>query len=95
MINSIVSRVSKLFGSKADKDLKGVTPYVAKINAEFDKLTNLSNDQLRAKTKEFKSRVNDYLSEIDNQITDLRAEIEEATLSEIDRKEAAYDKIDY
>ncbi|MDA8886407.1 preprotein translocase subunit SecA [Bacteroidia bacterium] len=90
----MVSRVSKLFGSKADKDIKGVTPYVAKINAEFDKLANLSNDQLRAKTTEFKSRVNDYLSEIDIQITDLRAEIEEATLSEIDKKEAAYDKID-
>ncbi|MGB1038777.1 MAG: preprotein translocase subunit SecA, partial [Bacteroidia bacterium] len=94
MINSIVSGISKFFGSKADKDVKSVTPYVGKINAEFEKLSSLTNDQLRNKTTEFKSRVNDYLSDIDNQIADLKAEIEKAGLSEIDKKEAAYDKID-
>ena len=75
MLNSILGGISKFFGNKADKDVKEITPYVGKINAEFDKLKNLSNDQLRAKTAEFKSRVNDYLSEIE-------------------KKETAYDRID-
>lgn len=94
MINTIVSSISKLFGNKASKDIKDVSPYVDKINAEFDKLSGLTNDQLRAKTAEFKTRVNDYLSQIDTQIADLKAEIAAATIAEIDKKETAYDKID-
>lgn len=94
MLNTILGGISKFFGNKADKDVKEMTPYVGKINAEFDKLKDLSNDQLRAKTAEFKSRVNDYLSEIDSEVTDLRAEIEKANISEIEKKETAYDRID-
>ena len=86
MLNTILGGISKFFGNKADKDVKEMTPYVGKINAEFDKLKDLSNDQLRAKTAEFKSRVNDYLSEIDSEVTDLRAEIEKANISEIEKK---------
>jgi preprotein translocase subunit SecA len=73
MINSLVSGISKLFGSKADKDVKGVTPYVDKINGEYVKLQGLTNDQLRGKTTEFKNRVNDYLSETDQHIADLKS----------------------
>ena len=94
MLNSIVSGISKLFGNKADKDVQGVTPYVGKINAEFDKLAGLSNDELRAKTSEFKSRVNDYLSEIDSKIADLKTQIAEAGIGETERKEDAYDEMD-
>ena len=94
MLNSIVSGISKLFGNKADKDVQGVTPYVGKINAEFDKLAGLSNDELRAKTSEFKSRVNDYLSEIDSKIADLKTQIAEAGIGEIEKKEDAYDEMD-
>jgi len=94
MINSLVKGISKLFGNKADKDVKGVYPYVAKINAEYDKLQTISNDELRAKTTEFKNRINDYLSETDIKIADLKEEISKSGIHEIDKKEEAYDKID-
>ncbi len=94
MINSLVKGISKIFGNKATKDVEGVYHYVAKINAEYDKLQSLSNDQLRSKTSEFKKRINDYLSEIDNEIVSLRDEIDKAGIHEIDKKEAAYEKID-
>ncbi|MEN8697486.1 MAG: hypothetical protein ABF317_09310, partial [Bacteroidia bacterium] len=80
MINSLVNNIQKLFGNKADKDVKGLQPYVGKINAEYEKLSGLSNDQLRAKTSEFKTRVNDYLADTDQQITDLKTEIEQTTI---------------
>ncbi len=94
MINSLVKGISKLFGNKADKDVKGVYPYVGKINAEYDKLQIISNDELRAKTTEFKNRINDYLSETDIKIADLKDEISKSGIHEIDKKEEAYDKID-
>ena len=94
MINSIVSGIQKLFGNKADKDVKGLEPYVGKVNAEYVKLQSLTNDELRAKTTAFKNRVNDYLAEIDNAIADLKAEIKKTTIHEIDKREDAYDQID-
>ncbi len=94
MINSLVSNIKKLFGNKADKDVKELQPYVGKINAEYEKLYKLTNDQLRAKTADFKQRVNDYLADIDQQIADLKTEIAKTTLHEIDKREDAYDQID-
>ena len=72
MINSLVNGIQKLFGNKADKDVKGLEPFVGKINTEFNKLENLTNDELRGKTTSFKQQVNDYLSEIDIKIADLK-----------------------
>jgi preprotein translocase subunit SecA len=60
MINSLVNGIQKLFGNKADKDVKGLEPFVGKINTEFSKLQGLSNDELREKTTSFKKQVNDY-----------------------------------
>ena len=94
MINSLVNGIQKLFGNKADKDVKGLEPFVGKINSEFIKLENLSHDELRSKTITFKNKVNDYLSDIDQQIADLKSEIKKSSAHEIDRREDAYDKID-
>ena len=41
---------AKLFGSKTDKDIKKITPYVELINEEFIKLRGLTNDELRNET---------------------------------------------
>ena len=61
--------LSKLFGgNKSEKDVKVITPYVAKINAFFDEYQSLSNDELRHKTIEFKQRVKDHLAETDLEI---------------------------
>jgi len=41
---------TKLFGTKSERDLKSIRPYVEKINLEYEKLASLSNDELRRKT---------------------------------------------
>ena len=94
MINSLVNGIQKLFGNKADKDVKGLEPFVDKINTEFSKLQGLSNDELREKTTSFKKQVNDYLSEIDKKIADLKSEINNTSVHEIDKREDAYEQID-
>ena len=94
MINSLVNGIQKLFGNKADKDVKGLEPFVGKINTEFSKLQGLSNDELREKTTSFKKQVNDYLSEIDKKIADLKSEINNTSVHEIDKREDAYEQID-
>jgi preprotein translocase subunit SecA len=84
--------VKSIFGSKNDRDLKEMMPLVTAINAEYEKLKNVSNDELRAKTSEFKSRIQTHLSEIDNQIADIRSKAEAE--EELQAKDNYYKKIE-
>ena len=49
--------LTKIFGAKHDRDVKKIRPLVDEINDEFEKLAPLSDDQLKAKTEEFKKRL--------------------------------------
>jgi preprotein translocase subunit SecA len=47
----------KVFGTRNDRVLKSIHPYVQKINDLEKEITALSDDALRAKTSEFKERI--------------------------------------
>ena len=85
--------LSKIFGSKSDRDIKHIRPLVDKIKEEFAKLESLSHDELRAKTSDFKQRITAYLADIDQEINSLRTEAEQIEV-EMAEKNAIYDKID-
>jgi preprotein translocase subunit SecA len=51
------SILTKIFGSKHERDVKRITPIVETINMRFEELESLSDDELRAKTDEFKKRL--------------------------------------
>jgi len=48
--------VKKIFGSKSARDVKRLRPLVAKINALEEQYQSLTEEQLKAKTQEFKDR---------------------------------------
>ena len=77
---SIVNSLLKVFlGDKSGKDLKKLTPLVDDINIEFDKLSAISNDQLRNKTIEFKGIISEQTSAINKSILDLNKKISNET----------------
>ncbi|MFA6567421.1 MAG: preprotein translocase subunit SecA [Victivallales bacterium] len=49
--------LKKIFGSKSDRDMKKIMPLVARINEVEKSFQNLSEEQLKAKTREFKDRL--------------------------------------
>jgi preprotein translocase, SecA subunit len=85
--------LSKIFGSKSERDIKHIQPLVEKIKTEYAKLESLSNDELRAKTADFKKRIKEYLADIDSEITALKAEAEQEGI-DMTQKTAIYDKVD-
>src|SRR5690606_17843105 len=85
--------LSKIFGSKSDRDIKHIQPLVAKIKEEYSKLEGLTNDELRAKTADFKKRIADYLADIDKEIADLKMQGDREGV-EMDEKTAIYEKVD-
>ena len=68
--------IKKVFGikSKLEKDLETYQPLVDQVNTFYEAMHPLSIDELRAKTGEFRDRINDYLSEIDKEIEKVRDE---------------------
>ena len=89
---SILNSVIKIFvGDKQQKDLKILQPIVEKVTAFNSSLSELTNDELRAKTAEFKQRIAERTNTFSDQIIALEKEAIEA---EIDRQEAVFSEID-
>ncbi|TPE44781.1 preprotein translocase subunit SecA [Pontibacter mangrovi] len=86
--------VAKLFGTKSDRDIKEVLPYVSKVNEEYAKLTALSDDALRQKTYEIKGIIDERLKPIDEKIAALHQRIADEPELNIVQKEAIFSEID-
>ena len=83
--------LKSLFGDKSTRDMKKIQPEVEKIKAAYAEIDSLSNDELRAKTKEIQQKVQDAGKELRQQQADLRAKIEETP---IDEREKIFTQID-
>ena len=87
--------ISKIFGgSKSEKDVKKIEPYVGKINQFFASYQSLSNDQLRNKTQEFRQRIKEHLSEIDAEIAAKNTSAEELPFNDLMGKDTIYQEVD-
>ena len=85
--------LSKLFGSKSNRDIKLIQPLVEKTKDEYSKLHALSNDELRQRTIDFKSRIQEFLEDIDKEIAVVKTKAESEDLP-INEKTALYDQLD-
>ena len=86
---------SRIFGgSKSEKDIKAIEPFVGSINQHFKAFESLSNDELRGKTVEFRKRIADHLASIDEKIADISGKAEELPVSDIAGKDSLYQEID-
>lgn len=85
--------LAKIFGSKSERDIKTLQPLVGQINEEYAKLASITNDQLRDKTLEFKSKIASDLADIDAKIATLKLKAEDATL-QLAEKTALYEEVD-
>ncbi len=87
--------IQKLFGgSKSEKDVKIIQPIVAKVNEYFTTYQSLTNDQLRAKTTEFKQRIQDHLKAVDAEIAEANAAAEALPFNDFTGKDTIYQEVD-
>jgi preprotein translocase subunit SecA len=93
MIGSIFKGITKIFGSKSDRDLKELNPVVGLVNEAFAKLQSLSDDDLRNKTQQLKDQIKERLAVIDQEIEELKLESQVADIDLID-KDNLFKRID-
>ena len=68
--------IKKLFGDKQAKDLKILWPIVEEINEEYEKIKDFSEDQLKAKTAEFKEKIQNHTAELKQQIEEIKDKLQ-------------------
>ena len=91
----MIGFLSKIFGgNKSEKDVKKITPQVAKINGFFTGYQQLSNDVLRSKTTEFKQRIQSHLATTEEQIRTKKENAENLPVTNINEKDVIYQEID-
>jgi preprotein translocase subunit SecA len=90
----MASFLSKFLGSKSDRDIKAILPLVQEIRQAYETIKDLSNDDLRTKTLEFRNRIADYIRNEENEIKELKDKAENNPDLDIEEKEKLYNTID-
>lgn len=85
--------LKKLLGNKSDRDMKELVPIVGKVNAEWEKIKGLSNDELRAAADDLKAKIRAHIQEEQDEITELKRKVDEERPT-IEEREEIYDRID-
>ena len=83
--------LQSLFGNKSSKDMKLIQPLVEKVKEAYPEIKALSNDELRARTKQLQKYVQDSANEEKAKIAELKAKIEDTP---IDERESIFNAID-
>ena len=83
--------LKSLFGDKSTRDMKLIQPLVEKVKSVYPDIQKLSNDELRAKSKEIQAYVKGAGKPYREKIAELKAKIEDTP---IDEREPIFDEID-
>ena len=72
MIENIGNIVTKVFGSKHEKDVKRLRPIVEEINQYYERFHNLTDEELRNKTQYFKDKITQATQEVREELQKLK-----------------------
>lgn len=70
-----MSFLTKIFGDKSTRDLKAISPFVRQIHEASQGIEDLSNDDLRARTLEFKERIKENTAAETARIKEIKDQI--------------------
>ena len=84
--------ITKLFGSKHDKDIKLIMPIIEEINEIYEEYESLTDDEIKAKTPEFRKIIADGTLELDEEKATLQKRLREEALNSAETSNI-YDRI--
>ena len=88
------SLIAKLFGTKSDRDLKEIMPYVDKVNAIYPSIAAMDVNDMRARLQEIRAEIQSAGAEKREKINAIKANIENTDLSERENLYAQVDKLE-
>ena len=89
----LTKTLTKIFGSKSERDIKQLSPYVEEINAIYSELHDISNDELREKAREIKREIHDYIGQAEKEKQQIQEKAERDDI-DVEEKEQLYKQVD-
>ncbi|MGZ3884591.1 MAG: preprotein translocase subunit SecA, partial [Bacteroidia bacterium] len=86
--------LKKLLGTKSEKDVKDIEPLVDEINGIYGTLSSISHDELRARSKKLKEKIQDSIKTENSEIVAIRSKIDSSPDMDVNEKEELYKQID-
>ena len=86
--------LTKLFGSKADRDLKELKPYLEKTLTAYENIKDLTTDELRSKTKQFRSQIASAIEKEESRIAEIKVYLDTHYDIDIEEKENLYKEME-
>ncbi len=86
--------LTKLFGSKADRDNKELKPFLEKTLVVYETIKELTNDQLRSKTIEFRAKIAKAIQSEESRISEIKEYLDSHYDIEIEEKENLYKEME-
>ncbi|MBP5497233.1 MAG: preprotein translocase subunit SecA [Bacteroidales bacterium] len=86
--------LTKLFGTKADRDMKELQPLLKKTLAAYETIKDLPIDDLRHKTEEFREKIRTATQKEEDQLAEVRQYLEENYDIPVEEKESKYKEIE-
>lgn len=94
MLDFVSKGIAKVFGTKSDKDIKKVLPYVGQINQVYQSYSTISDDDLRGETAKIREHITEGLAAIDAEIASLNQKVADNPDLDIHEKEEVFKAID-
>ena len=84
----------KIFGTKADRDMKAIKPTLDKVLAAYDKIDKLSDDELREHCQVLKDKIQAAIAADEQRVAQIKEELEkEIPLSQKEALATEQDKL--
>jgi len=94
MLEILNKTIGKIFGSKSESDMKALVPFLESVKEAYPVIEQLSNEQLREKTFEFRKKIADKLAESETELASQNEQVENNAEMDIKEKEEIYARID-
>ena len=85
--------LKKILGDKSSKDRKEYQPIIDEANTKFEELRDVSDDELRSKTKYFQKTLKDGTADLEAEIQSLRDKTNDPATN-VHEKEELFEEID-
>jgi preprotein translocase subunit SecA len=76
MLEKISTVLTKVFGTKSERDIKKLLPVVEEIKSYEDEIKALSDEELKGKTESYREMIREATSELDAQIREIKEKMD-------------------
>lgn len=86
--------LTSIFGTKSDRDLKKIWPIVEEVNEHYEGMDQLSDEELKQKTKKFRQKIQEATEEIDEEIESLKDTLNSDEALSVNRRRELAEELD-